>query len=221
MASRKVAKPQRFYLFLFAPWRLEVKGIKGWRFERQMVGIALILLVGVMKAGAEPYLVETFDYYGIHGKSAAELRRQMNLLGTEWTDGNTYDAFTRWNVTWHYRYRELAAGCAIESVTTRLDVNYRLPKWIDEPHGSAELRMQWQTYMRALKIHEKGHKNLGLAASRAIETTLLQAAPATTCDDVGRRANQMARRIIDKYVKEEKAYDARTRYGATQGAVFP
>jgi predicted secreted Zn-dependent protease len=221
MISRKIARVQRFNLFFFATWRLGVRFITGWRFECQMVGIALILLVGAPKGGAEPYLVVTYDYYGIRGKSAAALRQQMDRLGTVWTDGNTYDAYTRWTVDWQYRYRQLASGCAIASVTTRVAVTYRLPEWIDRDQGTPELRMKWDTYMRALKTHEAGHKNFGLSAAREIEASLLNVGPARTCEDLGRQANQKARRIIDKYVKEEKAYDVRTRFGATQGAVFP
>ena len=68
--------------------------------------LVIFLLLGLAPlAGAEPGVMINYDYYDIEGRTAAELRDQMDRNGVLWTNGNTYDAYTGWNVKWNYRYR--------------------------------------------------------------------------------------------------------------------
>jgi len=171
--------------------------------------------------GAEPGIEINYDYYGIAGQTADELREQMNIYGAEGANGKTYDADTGWNVKWRYRYRMIDEGCSIYAVETELYVDFRLPRWKNYSEGSSDLKHKWNVYMRSLRRHEDGHKEIGLSAAAEIEQSLIEMAPAATCDAMAEKANNSARRILAKYAEKEKAYDARTNFGETQGAVFP
>ncbi|MBT8363287.1 MAG: DUF922 domain-containing Zn-dependent protease [Deltaproteobacteria bacterium] len=76
--------------------------------------IVVAFLLGLASlAGAEPTIMINYDYYDIEGRTAAELREQMNSKGVAWTNGNIYDAFTDWDVRWSYRYRLTDGACSI------------------------------------------------------------------------------------------------------------
>ena len=184
--------------------------------------LVIFLLLGLASlACAEPEIIITNDYYDIEGRTAAELREQMDRNGVLWTNGNTYDAYTGWNVKWNYRYRVTDHECSIESVATILNVEFRLPRWIDHADGPAALKRKWAAYMQALRRHEEGHKNIGVKAAAEIERSIAELEPAGNCDDLAETANALGRRIISEYAATEKEYDAQTNFGEAQGAVFP
>ena len=183
--------------------------------------LLIALLLGLASlAGAEPRVMITYDYYDIEGRTAAELRQQMDRNGVLWTNGNTYDAYTGWNVKWNYRYRVTDHECSIGSVTTTLNVEFRLPRWTDYAGGPSALKKKWDDYMQALRRHENGHKGIGVKAAVEIERSIAQLEPAETCDDLAETANALGRRVIAEYAAAEKEYDARTNFGEAQGAVF-
>jgi predicted secreted Zn-dependent protease len=184
--------------------------------------LVIVLLLGLASlANAEPTIKISYDYYDIEGRTAAELRHQMNIYGVVWTDGNIYDAYTGWNVKWNYRYRLADDGCSINSVTTTLTVEFRLPRWVNRTGAPAALTAKWDAYLQSLEQHENGHKDFGIQAGIEIERSIAGLDPAVTCDDLAKTANQLGRRILSEYAAKERAYDARTNFGETQGAVFP
>ena len=162
-----------------------------------------------------------YEYYEIYGETAEALRHAMNVQGIVWKNGNTYDAFTSWNVSWAFERRFGRKGCTIESVRTVVKVTHRFPKWKDISYAPLDLQDKWNAYMKALKEHEDGHKDIAVQAAREIEVFLVDLAPFSSCEDLTIRANASAMQILEKYKKQEEAYDEATRFGVTQGAAFP
>jgi predicted secreted Zn-dependent protease len=109
----------------------------------------------------------------------------------------------------------------IGSVTIRLNVEFRLPRWTDYAKGPAALKKKWGAYMQALRQHENGHKDIGVKTAVEIERSIAELEPAQTCDDLAETANALGRRIISEYAAAEREYDAQTDFGEAQGAVFP
>ena len=184
--------------------------------------MTITVLVGLVSlAFAGPAVITDSDYYDIEGLTATELREQMNINGVVWTDGNIYDAYTGWDVKWHYQYRLTGDGCFMKSVATTLNVVFRLPRWTNYAEAPGPLQQKWDAYMRSLRRHENGHKDIGIQTAVAIERSLIELGPAPTCDDLAQTANALGRRIISEYAAREREYDARTNFGEAQGAVFP
>jgi predicted secreted Zn-dependent protease len=184
--------------------------------------LVFTLLLGLASlAGAEPAILINYDYYDIEGRTAAELRQQMNIYGVAWSNGNIYDAYTGWDVKWNYRYRLTDENCSIQSVTTTLTVEFRLPRWVNHASETAALKKKWDAYMQSLRLHENGHKDIGVKAAVEIERSIAELEPAETCDDLAETANALGRRIISEYAAAEREYDVQTNFGETQGAVFP
>ena len=183
--------------------------------------LVTVLLSFPCSASAEPEVHVDHEYYEIRGETAEQLRQAMNAQGTVWENGKSYDAFTSWNVTWTFERRTGKEGCYVDSVKTVVRVIHRFPKWKDRFFASNDLQEKWGTYMKALKEHEDGHKDIAVGAAREIEWALAGLDASPNCEEIRIRANALARGILRKYEEQESAYDALTRFGETQGAVFP
>jgi predicted secreted Zn-dependent protease len=161
-----------------------------------------------------------FRYYELRGRSAAELRRQMDESGPK-EEGESYDARTHWSVRWRFRYESAGSSCRISSASTTVETEILLPRWLDAAQAPAELRARWSRYLQALRLHENGHARFGEQAAAEIEQAILEMPPRPSCPELERSANALAEELIEKYRRSEREYDASTRHGATQGARFP
>jgi predicted secreted Zn-dependent protease len=189
---------------------------------RRTVCIILLLILLAPVAGARgPKVKTTYEYYDIGGKSAPDIRKKLNSSGVRWTDGKVYDAVTRWYVRWNFRYENVNGRCRIASVVTHVDVVIKMPRWTGHNRADERLKDRWTAYIRALHEHELGHRGFGVRAAAEIEEVIARLEPQADCVSLGAAANAAGHRILDKYRREEIAYDRDTRHGITQGAVFP
>ena len=77
---------------------------------------------------------------------------------------------------------------------------------------------EWSRFITALETHEAEHKDISAKAGSEIVTRLRGLSG--LCSQLGTRANDLARMIVDKAGDEQKMYDAVTRHGVTQGTAF-
>lgn len=175
----------------------------------------LVFAATAAVASAEPAVTTTTRYYDVTGTTPAEIRVDLNRRRPHGWDG-----LTRSHVSWNFRLEPGSGDCRMTSVTTRVEVDYLLPRWLDPGRASPETRAQWERYERALKIHEDGHRDIGIGAAREIEKTL-RGLTGRTCPELERDANDTAQRLLEEARERERDYDRMTNYGATQGARFP
>ncbi|MFT3713929.1 MAG: DUF922 domain-containing protein [Archangium sp.] len=159
-------------------------------------------------------------WYDIEGDSEADLRAEMDAKGPD-TDGERHDAYTRWHVTWRFPFVRGEDGCATGPVTTDVRVVVTLPRWLGYADEQEPLMRRWRRYLEALKTHEGGHRDTGFRAASEISEKLAELPPQPNCDEAEEVANAAAMKILESYRKTDVDYDAETRHGATQGAVFP
>jgi predicted secreted Zn-dependent protease len=184
----------------------------------------IILCVAGAAASATFAAVEVVDSaerYAITGSTPVELRREMNSKGPRGDDGRRFDGFTRWLVSWRYRYNNTGRGCTIASVTTSVKITITLPEWRNANDGDSATREQWSRYLAALERHEQGHRRHGVAAGHEVDQAIAELPPASTCDALGANANALGASILRKYNQLDLDYDRDTDHGATQGARFP
>lgn len=161
-------------------------------------------------------------YYPITGTSASELRAQMNQQGPfDQREGRRYDARADWFVKWSYRHVKTSNQCKIGSLKTSVDVTLTYPQWTPPPQVSRSLITEWQRYLSALQIHEKGHENNGIAAGKEISQVLSQLPAYSSCQQLDAIVNSTAQTVIKRYNQKDLDYDHATKHGYTQGAVFP
>lgn len=169
---------------------------------------------------AAPKVVEHYRYYDVAGDSPKAIRQSMNQQRRKHVKGG-YDAYVSWFLRWRFSYDDGSMGCKITAASTRVKVNYTLPRWIDIEQSPAATVARWQAYYDALLEHEHGHRDWGLSAANAIEESLKAMPYERDCLVLRAKAQRLASRILADHLRQEKRYDRETRHGATQGAVFP
>lgn len=185
-------------------------------------GVILIVAWATIPATfAAVDVTDSVERYTINGSTPLELRQEMNNKGPRGNDGRRFDGFTRWFVSWRFRYNNAPGGCTIASVTTSVKVTITLPEWRNESGGDSASHEQWSRYLAALERHEQGHRRHGIAAGHEVDQAIASLPPASTCDALGANANALGASILRKYNQLDLDYDRDTRHGATQGVRFP
>jgi len=161
---------------------------------------------------------ETTNYYIIHGNSVEELNQQRRAHGEPDKDGRRWGGMLNWNIKWSYPYILKTDGCATGPVKVIVNVTYTLPKWEKPEEVSYELAYQWETFSKAIKKHEDGHKNFAVEAGQKILNALSVIPPQPTCKDLDKKANATGKAPKDEARELNKLYDKKTNHGESQGA---
>jgi predicted secreted Zn-dependent protease len=159
-------------------------------------------------------------WYDVEGENETELRASLDTRGPQDTDGVRHDAYTSWQVTWRFPFAQSEEGCSTGPVSTSVRVTITVPRWAG-PIDDAPLTGKWRRYLEALETHESGHRETGFRAATDITEELAALPPKPTCEEAELIANAAAATVLERYRGVDTEYDAETRHGVTQGAVFP
>lgn len=183
-----------------------------------MVHYAVAAILPLLLA---PRVTEQVKWYDVSGATPQELRASLDALGPKDEDGKRFDAYTYWYVRWNFLYTQAVDRCSVTSVTTSVEVTTTLPRWkVGNVEGSP-LAARWDRYITALRTHENGHATIGKKAAATIESALWRVPPQLGCPVLEKILNQTAEELLNDARRDERNYDATTRHGETQGAVFP
>jgi predicted secreted Zn-dependent protease len=161
--------------------------------------------------------IEQPSYYTVYGRSPLEVRRQMAQC-TPVQGG--YDAVTHWWYRYSYNYNQKANGlCGISDVTLVLHITFLFPYFKDDG-DNAGLTAQWSRYFTNLQTHEFGHRDITVQNAQSA-LAAIQAFPDAPCENIVQTVNAYADAQLDVIQQKNTGYDAQTRHGETQGAVFP
>ncbi len=170
---------------------------------------------------AVPNIIEKYEYYEVRGETEKDLRCQMTENGCTWNDGKRYDSITKWNVKWDYDYDRRPNTCAPASFRAAVEVTFRFPKWVHPDTVPPALARKWDSYMKNLILHERGHRDIAVTAAAQLTRSISRLSPAATCPDIDREVKALCREHMKKLNDDQKAYDTATTHGAKQGAIFP
>jgi predicted secreted Zn-dependent protease len=160
----------------------------------------------------------TVFYYDVHGSTFAELRADMRRLGPK-IDGSNFVGETRSPMLWSWRTQSTSAGgCSIRTITVSVNAQITLPRWSPPSDTEPGLVTEWKRFLAVLETHEAGHKDISAKAGREIVERLRDMSG--VCSQISVRADEIARVIVERANGEQKAYDASTRHGLTQGTSF-
>ena len=154
----------------------------------------------------------TIVYYKVAGATAPQLLEQLTAFGPVSDEGYRGHALTRWWVSW--RWPVPADGsCRLEEAVVAQRITVTFPRWTPPATATPALIARWNAYARALAAHEQGHVDFVVAHVPAILAAIKEATCAT--------ANAAAERAAAAIDQHDRAYDAATGHGVTQGASFP
>ncbi len=156
------------------------------------------------------------QYYDIDGSSAGALRNQISRLGPKDETGTSHDALTVWSLEWTYGTAQRGDSCALRDVKVSLNVSVTLPRWKPPATATAELLKTWRAYLKAVRLHEAGHRTIAERNAREVMTAL-SALRGTSCGRVSDEATRTAEQIVADGRARNRAYDLQTKHGQTQG----
>jgi len=180
-------------------------------------GCLLIFLI-LVTSTASAEVVENLDYeyYEAIAKPSQSLLASVNDASPIRHNGRTYHGYTKWNVQWRFFWKAYDSGrCTITSAKTTLTATIQLPKL---KGGTSSQKKRFEDYSAALKRHEWGHYEIGREAAASIDRELLLFPVMEDCPSLERQANALANQLLEQYREKERAYDASTGYGKSQGA---
>jgi predicted secreted Zn-dependent protease len=124
-----------------------------------------------------------------------------------------------WQISYTYTSRSAPGACTVASVSTRLGLKVRLPRWTPPAGTAAELVGRWDRYLTALQVHEAGHLQTG----RDMESNFKRAASGMSAADCGALDRAVRARfdtLLQQAQQRDRDYDVQTKHGATQGAFY-
>src|SRR5207302_666295 len=85
--------------------------------------------------------------------------------------------------------------------------------------ASADLLKSWQAYLKAVRLHEAGHRTIAERNAREVMAALTPLRGAN-CDLLSDEASRTAERLVADGRARNRAYDVETKHGQTQGVVL-
>lgn len=196
-------------------------------YTAQLGALAAVLLIACAPAHPENPALDAFPpgvsgstavtYYDIHGRTAAELVAEMRQLGPK-ASGASFFGETQSPVSWTWQSRRSGDNCQLTAVRVIVHSEITLPRWVPPADTVPGLVAQWRTFLVGLETHEIGHKDI--AGREALGILRRLQSINTYCSSVNDEIRRATDGIVSAARQEQVTYDADTRHGATQGAVF-
>lgn len=159
-----------------------------------------------------------YVFYDVTGSTPAELWSSMRAAAPLAGQQPAY-GLTSWNVTWRTRWGG-TGQCRVTFADVQLQMRVTMPRWTPPADASPELVAQWETFIRALAVHEAGHASRAAEAARQVRRAL-EGVSMPTCGMMELRTRAVAEQVLNQHRARDRDYDAQTRRGATQGAIWP
>lgn len=158
-------------------------------------------------------------HYEVTGGTPAALAAALERHGPQ-ESGRAHFARTEWEVDATYRLVRRRGSCRLGALTVRAHVQTRLPRWRRSATAPVALQKAWGRFYRALARHERGHRVLAEEAAEAVRRRLVDLRGAT-CASLEAEAHREVVAVLNEYERYNRAYDAATGHGRTEGAVWP
>lgn len=155
------------------------------------------------------------DYYDIRGTTLEALRREVAKKGPEGWWGM---ASTR--MTYRITTRQTAAGCAIDTVRASADSRVRLPRWVNRAEAPAAVQDQWDSMIRTLDLHERGHVQISLDGARELERSILDMSEEASCELINAEAKKRHDAVAIRVRERQVTYDRETEHGRKQWSPY-
>ena len=163
------------------------------------------------------------ETYNVSGTTLTELSNSLNahaVADPNETSGRYY-AQTQWYLSAQWSDQPTARGCEVENGAVTLTMTMTLPILPSTAGVPRSVQDRWTTFIGNTITHEKGHVKLNLQDARTYQGDLGNFPPAADCTTIKQRLNDLFNRATSSIRRDNINYDAQTRHGETQGAVFP
>jgi predicted secreted Zn-dependent protease len=166
-------------------------------------------------------ITQALEHYPVTGNNARQILDALFASApVASSEGRQSLGHTYTDLAWRYEMASVGEGrCRIEDVSVSLDIRIRLPEWQPARKPGKRLAEQWQAFIEGLTGHELQHRALALDAASAVRSVLLDL-PEMPCKDARSATDRATRPIMQRLAADNRAYDARTQHGRTEGAYW-
>ena len=176
----------------------------------------MLLAGAVSTANADVIDKVVYSYYIVRAQPDQSIGNVLNKSSPFRHDGRVFHSQTKWDVNWHYHWFEKADGkCKMNQVSVEVNSKIILPTLVG---ASDEQQNRFNTYLKALQIHELGHVDFGKQAARDIDSGIIALPELANCKVLDAAANALGNQLLESYRQKEIQYDVETDHGRTQGA---
>lgn len=177
----------------------------------------LLIVILPLQAYSYPKVDTIENSYTVEANDKESLLSAINKASPIRENGEVFHAHTDTYVNWNYWWDKRNNYCKLNRVETTVTITYTLPRLFWKTQD-AQVQKIWNKYYPALYEHEEGHGQIAIDAAEAIERSLMNMPPFSSCDHLSKKANAEAQRILDEFSKKHRHYDNKTNHGETQGA---
>lgn len=160
----------------------------------------------------------TVEHYEASPATPRDFSRAFFAATPIQVEGKPYLGQTHWHVYWDYKTQPVGSLCRVQSVSTRTEIRYIMPRLGNEATLPVDTVRRFRDYYSHLLVHEEGHGDSGRQAADDIRSALTQLAPQARCEDLGPLVERTAQGVIARYSQRDKDYDLSTQHGRSQGA---
>jgi len=147
------------------------------------------------RTGPRAAIAAREQYYDIDGSSAARAPQSDQAARPRDESGKSQDALTVWSIEWSFATAQQGDGCVLRDVKVTLDVAVTLPRWKPPATATAQLLKTWQAYLKAVRLHEAGHRVIAERNARELMAALTPLRGAS-CEKLSDEATRTAERIV-------------------------
>ncbi|HET7671787.1 MAG TPA: DUF922 domain-containing protein [Burkholderiales bacterium] len=148
------------------------------------------------------------EWFAIRGTTRDHMRASMQHTAPySERRGSRVWGQCQWDIKWKFKHRREPGSCRIGEVRLDVTATMKLPRWVDEDQGNAQLRAQWNDFSRRLRQHEDGHKNNGIAAARDLVRRLKGLGEFPSCELLDAEIRRQGERVISEYQQLDLAFD--------------
>jgi predicted secreted Zn-dependent protease len=159
--------------------------------------------------------------YPVAGNSLKEISRSLdaNALGDPHEASGKYYARTEWSIHADWEWMGSVRGCELDRGQVSAIITMTLP--VLTTPVTPDVRTRWDTFVANTIVHESQHVRLVYDGLRTYQRDLDNLPAATTCAALERQLSALHLKEFGMIDRASVDYDAQTKHGETQGAVFP
>ncbi|MBB6485210.1 putative secreted Zn-dependent protease [Rhizobium lusitanum] len=177
--------------------------------QKFSISCALLLALCLPEiARAEVVARKSISYFDIKGRTADEIDASLNQRGPlAMGSSSHHPGATKIRFGGNATYSEAKGRCYISGVKVTVDTEIILPRWRDRRGANKQLSMIWDTLTADIRRHEDRHVEIARQHARQMEQQILALPPATDCDTLQERANEVTARETDRHDADQARFD--------------
>ena len=194
-------------------------GSGGLSFRRVIIQLTianLLLATSPAALSDSPGLTEDYLYFSVYPEDVNDLGPALLAAGTKNSLGPAAIAETLSRHDWSIDMSYTSSECRVVGARVDLEVTYRLPKVVST---DGDVEEAWEDLFPRILNHERQHKDIAYEISEQILAELTALPGARDCDRLVENAEAVVSRLHAVERRRQRAFDAETNGGETEGII--